>query len=187
MDQSIRTASGRIKRLHHPSVSFTSGEGEVRYPSDLRWVCIRCANSCQDLPGRERNILLAPNDIRRVTSATKLAAQEYSLPSQGTAPYGRKMKKRKGRCIFLRGSRCSIYGARPLICRFYPFSLHPSGDEMLEVGFDSSCSGMGKGPSRGKEFFRDLVALARKELDSHQDAFGDESKSTRVSPRLHYA
>jgi len=164
LDQSIRSASGHIKRSHHPAVSFTSDEGEVRYPADLRWICVRCANSCHDLPGRERNILLAPKDIKRITSATKLAAQEYSLPSRGTAPYDRRMKKRNGTCIFLQGSRCSIYKARPLICRFYPFSLHPSGDKMLEVGFDSSCSGIGKGPNRGEKFFHNLVALAKKEL-----------------------
>ena len=164
LDQSIRSVSGHVKRSHHPGVSFTSSEGEVRYPADLRWICVRCTNSCHDLPGRERNILLTINDIKRITSATKLASQEFSRSSRGTTPYERKMKKHKGRCFFLQASGCSIYIARPLICRFYPFSLHPSRDKMLEVGFDSSCSGIGKGPNRSERFFRSLVTLAKKEL-----------------------
>ena len=166
LDQPIRSAFSHFKRSHHPAVSLTSDEGEIRYPADLRWICVRCTNSCHDLPGRERNILLTTNDIKRITSATRLTAQEYSLSSRGTAPYDRKMRKRKGRCMFLQGSGCSIYRARPLICRFYPFSLRPSGDKMLEVGFDSSCSGIGKGPNRGERFFHNLAALARKELGS---------------------
>lgn len=166
MDQSIRTGSRHVKHSPHCSARFASDEDEIRYPYSLRWVCTRCANSCRDLPGRERNILLAPNDLRRITSATRLAAQEYSLPSRGTVPYSRKMKKQKGRCIFLQDSRCSIYAARPLICRYYPFSLHPSGDNVFEVGYDSRCSGIGKGPNRGERFFRNLIAFAKKELDS---------------------
>jgi Fe-S-cluster containining protein len=164
LDQSIQNVSGYFERSRHPAVSFTSNEGEVRYPSNLRWICVRCTNSCHDLPGRERNILLTMNDITRITRTTKLTAQEFSRSSRGTAPYERKMKKHNGRCVFLQGSRCSIYGTRPLICRFYPFSLRPLGDKMLEVGFDSSCSGIGTGPNRSERFFRGLITLAKKEL-----------------------
>jgi len=166
LDQSIGSASGHFKRSSHTVVSFTSDEGEVRYPANLTWTCIGCANSCRDLPGRKRNILLVPSDTKRISSATKLTAQEFSLSSPGTVPYDRKMKKHKGKCIFLQGSRCSIYRARPLICRFYPFSLRSLSDGTLEVGFDPSCSGIGKGPSRGEKLFHDLVTLARKELGS---------------------
>jgi Fe-S-cluster containining protein len=145
--------------------SFTSDEVEIRYPAHLRWICIRCTNSCRDLPGRRRNILLAPSDIKRITDATKLTTKEFSLPSRGPVPYNRKMKKRKERCVFLQGSRCSIYGARPLICRFYPFSLHPAGDNTFQIGFDASCSGIGKGPHRRQRFFHSLLRLAKRELN----------------------
>jgi Fe-S-cluster containining protein len=158
---------GRFSQLRHPkepSASFTSEEGEVLYPAHLRWICVRCTNSCRDLPGRRRSILLAPNDIKRIAYVTKLAAKEFSVSSRGPIPYSRKMRKRRGRCIFLQESRCSIYGARPLICRFYPFSLRPAGHNAFEIGFDPSCSGMGKGPHRGARFFHNLLRLAKREL-----------------------
>jgi Fe-S-cluster containining protein len=146
--------------------SFRLDEGEVQFPSHLRWTCVRCTKSCRDLPGRRRNILLAESDIRRIIDVTNLTAREFSLSSPSSFPYVRKMRKFGGRCVFLRGSRCSIYRARPLICRFYPFSLHPTRDDAFEIGFDPSCSGMGKGPHRAERFFRNLVGLANKELRS---------------------
>jgi uncharacterized protein len=146
------------------SGSFTTEEGEVQYPAHLRWTCIRCTKSCRDLPGHARNILLAKSDIKRITDSTKLTAKEFSVSSRGSFPYIRKMRKLGGRCVFLQDSRCSIYRARPLICRFYPFSLHPDRNNTFEIGFDLSCSGMDKGPYRSERFFRDLVELANKEL-----------------------
>lgn len=166
MDQSTGRRPSQLKHPRQASASFISDRGEVRYPGHLRWICVRCTNSCRDLPGRRRNILLAPSDIRRITVATRLAAKEFSVPSRGPVPYERKMRKLGSRCMFLQGSRCSIYRVRPLICRFYPFFLRPARDSTSEIGFDPSCSGMGKGPHRGERFFHRLVALANRELSS---------------------
>jgi len=166
LDQSSGRRCSQLKRPQEASASYTSDEGEVRYPALVRWICVRCTNSCRDLPGRKRNILLTPSDVRRIIGATKLTAKEFSTSSRGPAPYDRKMKKSRGKCIFLQGSRCSIYGARPLICRFYPFSLRPTRDNTFEIGFDSSCSGIGKGPHRGERFFHSLIGLANRELSS---------------------
>jgi Fe-S-cluster containining protein len=157
--------SSQVKAPKEASAAFASEEGEVRYPANLRWICVRCTNSCRDLLGRRRNILLTPNDIKRITDAAKLTAQEFSISSRSPVPYNRMMKKRGGRCFFLQGSRCSIYGARPLVCRFYPFFLRPAGDDAFEIGFDPSCSGMGKGPQRGERFFHSLLGLAKRELN----------------------
>ena len=164
LGQSARNRSGRLRRSTQTAVLFSSDGEEVRYPARLRWVCVRCANSCRDIPPRKRNILLTPSDVERITRATKLRAEEFSETSVSHRPYERKMKKLGGSCMFLQGSRCSIYQARPLICRFYPFCLHPSEDGGLEVRFDRACSGIGKGSIRSKMFFHKLVRLARREL-----------------------
>jgi len=74
------------------------------------------------------------------------------------------MRKHEGRCTFLRGSRCSIYKARPLICRFYPFFLDRSKEGELKIGYDPACSGVGKGKVRGEKFFEGLAKLAKREL-----------------------
>lgn len=146
---------------------LASPEGECvrfRYPAHIRWTCVRCGNSCRDLAPRRRNILLTAGDIKRIVSANGREPEDFSVPSRTRAPYQRKMRKLEGRCIFLQGSTCSIYKARPLICRFYPFSLDVSEDGKLEIGFDSACQGIGKGKRRGRKFFRDLADLAKREL-----------------------
>jgi len=76
------------------------------------------------------------------------------------------MRKRKGRCFFLSGSRCSIYRVRPLICKFYPFSLNLREKRELRIEFDATCSGIGKGKIRNEKFFEGLVGLAKRELSS---------------------
>jgi Fe-S-cluster containining protein len=81
-----------------------------------------------------------------------------------SVPYERKMRKIGGRCMFLQGAGCSIYESRPLICRFYPFCLRRAEDGEFRIGFDSACSGIGKGPVRDEEFFRNLLKLAEREL-----------------------
>jgi Fe-S-cluster containining protein len=166
MGDPIRGESRSLRPRQEASGSFTTEEGEVQYPAHLRWTCVRCTKSCRDLPGRTRNILLAQSDIKRITDSKKLADKEFSVSSRGSFPYIRKMRRLDGRCVFLQDSRCSIYRARPLICRFYPFSLHPVRNNTFEIGFDLSCSGLGKGPYRSERFFRDLVELANKELRS---------------------
>jgi Fe-S-cluster containining protein len=74
------------------------------------------------------------------------------------------MRKVDGRCFFLHRSKCSIYKARPLICRFYPFSLDSTKDGEMKIEFDPLCSGIGKGKVRNESFFQGLVRLARTEL-----------------------
>jgi len=74
------------------------------------------------------------------------------------------MRKHEGRCIFLRGSGCSIYKARPLICRFYPFFLDRSKEGGLKIGHDPACSGVGKGKVLSEKFFEGLAKLAKREL-----------------------
>jgi Fe-S-cluster containining protein len=167
MDSPIRGEFIRL-RLRQEALHSLTQEAEVQYPDYLRWICIRCTKSCRDLPGRTRSILLTQGDIERIKGVTKLSAREFSVSSRGSFPYVRKMRKPGGKCIFLRDSRCSIYGARPLICRFYPFSLLPIANNMYVIGFDSSCSGMGMGPRRRKRFFLGLVGVANKELRSQQ-------------------
>ena len=164
MRHSARNRSDRLGGSTQTAVLFSSDGEEVRYPAGLRWVCLRCADSCRDIPPRKRNILLTSSDVNRIARATKLRAEEFSETSLSHQPYERKMKKLRGSCMFLRNSRCSIYQARPLICRFYPFSLCPSEDGGLEVRFDSACSGIGKGSIRSRRFFHNLVRLAKREL-----------------------
>lgn len=164
LDHLTRKTSGNPVRSSRSYAKLTLDDETVRYPACLRWTCVRCANSCRDLPGHKRSILLTGHDTERIARTTGRATREFSTALRSHFPYERKMKKVRGRCIFLNGSTCSIYKARPLICRFYPFFLRRSGKRALEIGFDPACSGIGSGTVPGEEFYQRLTRLAKREL-----------------------
>jgi Fe-S-cluster containining protein len=107
---------------------------------------------------------LTTRDVERIAEATQHDQREFSYAVEGHSPYERRMKMILGKCVFLKGRKCSIYRIRPIICRFYPFSLAPSVGRGLRIAFDPACSGIGKGITRDEKFFTSLVRLASREL-----------------------
>jgi hypothetical protein len=132
----------------------------LRYPENIRFECQRCAKCCGDTPERERNILLLEPEVKQISAVMKLEAAEFSNPSSGTEPYRYVMKKKEGKCIFLEGIDCQIYSHRPLICRFYPFSLKGLGAESYEFKVSDECPGVGLGKVIKEEDFRAMLNKA---------------------------
>ena len=158
------TAPLRLRLLSEPRAYSGLASERVNYPSKLRWTCIRCTNSCRDVPRRKRKILLTGRDVERIAMATRHDQEQFSYAVDGHSPYERRMRMVRGSCLFLEGCKCSIYRIRPLICRFYPFSLTPSMDGGFRIKFDPACSGIGRGLARDERFFSSLARLARREL-----------------------
>jgi Fe-S-cluster containining protein len=72
------------------------------------------------------------------------------------------MVKMDGHCIFLLGNRCTIYDNRPLICRFYPFTMSEVDDYLFDA--DRGCEGVGKGSIIDERYFKKLVYEARRTI-----------------------
>ncbi|MFB3764947.1 MAG: YkgJ family cysteine cluster protein [Methanotrichaceae archaeon] len=64
-------------------------------------------------------------------------------------------------CVFYNNG-CRIYPVRPNACRLFPFRVEeetmPSGDMLLNIRYNPSCPGIGKGSSVNKERLKELVA-----------------------------
>lgn len=133
---------------------------KLRYPENIRFECQRCAKCCGDTPERKRNILLLEPEVKQISAATKLKVTEFSIQSSGTEPYRYVMKKKEGKCIFLEGIHCQIYSHRPLICRFYPFSLEGLGAENYEFKVSGECPSVGLGNIIKEEDFRLMLNKA---------------------------
>jgi len=73
------------------------------------------------------------------------------------------MKKRGGKCVFLYGKACRIYKIRPLICRFYPFSLK-KGSNGYKFEFSEKCPGIDIGNALKKSDFERMFEEAKKIL-----------------------
>jgi len=87
----------------------------------------------------------------------------FASPISDGGYYQYKMKKRNGKCIFLDGKACRIYNHRPLICRFYPFSVEKKSNKyVFEIAED--CPGIGLGGVIPCEMFEAMLQEAQKRL-----------------------
>jgi len=121
-------------------------------------------------------IYLTRKDIDRISRRSKMEPEdfvdtlyEYDGCCVKVEDSGRKvildlpvMKSRKDTLCVLYSDGCSIYPVRPNACRLFPFRVEeetmPSGDIMLNIRYNPSCPGIGKGNSVDKERLLELVA-----------------------------
>lgn len=143
---------------------------KLRYPKNVRFECQRCAKCCGDIPERKRNILLLEPEIEQISTITGLRATEFSTPSSDKEPYRYAMKKKEGKCVFLKGINCQIYPHRPLICRFYPFSLEEFDTESYEFKVSEECPGVGRGKIIKEEDFREMLSKALRIHTENRDS-----------------
>ncbi len=129
-------------------------------PRNTRFECQRCARCCGDTSHRGRNLLLTREEVERISSRTRTSPLSFSSSISKNGQYRYKMKKRGGKCVFLDGKSCRIYNTRPIVCKFYPFSMCKNkGDIVFDVSED--CPGVGLGEVLPCDGFRNLVSEAQ--------------------------
>jgi hypothetical protein len=100
---------------HHRHIEpFQTLAEEIRRRID----CTTCANCCRCL-----EVALRDGDVERIggyLGMTKEAVtQRYTAPDPDASAL-RILKSRKDACVFLDGTLCTIYEARPQTCREFP-------------------------------------------------------------------
>ncbi len=73
------------------------------------FICQSCGNCC-----RFRVTPLTNEDVGRLESA---GLRDFSEPYKGEL----RMRRIKGRCMFLKDDACQVYEHRPQVCRNFPF------------------------------------------------------------------
>ena len=109
---------------------------------EIGFHCLQCGECCR---GEDNSVVVFPLEIRRILIATGLQWLEVvGPPEEGewdkdgcfhTLEW--RLKKDGGSCRFYQNGRCSVYRARPMLCRTYPFYLD-NGELMC-----SECRGLG--------------------------------------------
>lgn len=141
------------------------------YPVDVCFSCSKCGLCCGDTEAKVRHVLLLKSDAERIAAEAKREIVTFASEISEKVPYVYEMHKDpSGKCVFLQENCCTIYEARPLICRFYPFEL--SGDEKGNYSFrvTDECSGVcpgteGVGKKLAASYFRALLGLALAEFN----------------------
>jgi len=102
---------------------------------------------------------MLPSEVAEICEHLGLQKEDFADTLEGHESYKASMKKREGKCIFLRDNNCRIYEVRPLVCRFFPVWLVK---EDLNYSFNvtDKCPGIGKGAPLGREDFIFLLRTA---------------------------
>jgi len=132
----------------------------IEYPH-IRWQCQRCGKCCKDQVGRKRRILLTDYDIVRIKEG--IVEGKFCRKIRSIGSYKHQMIQKDSSCIFLSYSRCTIYSRRPLICRFYPFTMVENEGYVFQV--DADCLGVNLGKYVTKRALTKLVEEAKKAID----------------------
>jgi Fe-S-cluster containining protein len=108
--------------------------------------CTSCGACCRRCPEDDGLVLVTPKEVRAIAAATGLSRDAIVRPypemieGEDGARYtlGWCLRQDGDACRFLAEGKCTVYAARPWICRTYPFMLE--GDDLLVA----SCDGIGK-------------------------------------------
>jgi hypothetical protein len=119
----------------------------VFYDSGLHFECTRCSHCCRHTPGY---VFLSELDLETLVSVVGSGRQEFLRTccrqvSVGVARRVSLKEKANLDCIFWENGGCSVYEARPLQCRSFPFwsACVSSSEEWQHHA--RQCPGMGKG------------------------------------------
>jgi len=110
------------------------------------FMCRRCGTCCRCVSPDSDLVMVSPPEVRAIISSTGLAWDRIVTPypetisdrSGARITLGWCLHREGDRCRFLDEKICTIYAARPWICRTYPFMLD---EDTLLV---SPCEGLGE-------------------------------------------
>lgn len=141
----------------------------TREIAETGFACTACGDCCRGVGEDGSLVMVARDEGRRVAAAANLSFDEAVVPFPGevevrgrTCRLGWALARDgDGACRFHTGGRCSVYEARPWICRTYPFML--DGDELVV----SECPGVGTPISddEARALAADLLARRTAEED----------------------
>lgn len=125
-----------------------------------KWKCIYkvCKASCCKIPRK-----LTLSDIKKIAEKTGRAPEDFvSITKDEDRGIPFVLKRKGDECIFLgKDYQCELHdkGAKPLLCRMYPFMLHKIiyGDEpVMLIKRIPECPGYGEGSTLTEEFLDEI-------------------------------
>lgn len=138
---------------------------EPFYSEGLRFTCTRCSACCRFDPGF---VFLSETDVHRLVRALDMVYTDFIGVYCRWIPIGGgyeqlSLKERSNfDCIFWKEG-CTVYEARPLQCRTYPFWSSIVLSEESWRAVTSDCPGIGHGQWHSREEIAEQLELREKE------------------------
>ena len=120
------------------------------YADGLNFECTGCGNCCKLAGGF---VYVTDTEIRNLAELLSLSLSDFTDRYLETHDGRDVLRSNAEACVFLKDNACSVYGARPMQCRTFPFwavnlkSLYRWKIIALE------CEGLG----RGRHYIRDEI------------------------------
>ena len=93
---------------------------KVWYSKGLKFKCTGCGQCCTGAPGY---VWLTKDDIERLSKHLNISEEEFLKKHTRFVQnrYSLLESKENYDCIFLKENRCTVYEARPVQCRKFPW------------------------------------------------------------------
>lgn len=127
------------------------------YASGLRFQCTQCGNCCTGPPGF---VWVTDEEIAAIAQYLRVSVGEVRL--MHTRLVGNRVSLREhanGDCVFFdpRSRQCTIYAARPVQCRTWPFWRSNLASPEAWEHVKATCPGIGQGPLYSLEDIREQM------------------------------
>jgi hypothetical protein len=135
------------------------------YAEGLRFSCQQCSACCRHEPGF---VFLSFTDLKRIVtfleSSFSRVLQDYCrIVDVGLTERVSLVEKANYDCVFWADGGCTIYGARPLQCRSFPFWHEFVHEKARWEKLARSCPGIGQGPVHPAEEIRGWLRARERE------------------------
>jgi Fe-S-cluster containining protein len=135
------------------------------YAGGLYFSCTRCSVCCRHEPGF---VYLSQKDALLLAAALKVGYAEFVkaycrwVPAEWGIEQLSLKEKSNYDCVFWKGG-CSVYGARPLQCRIFPFWPSTVASAAAWESAAAGCPGIGRGELYTMEYIESCLKRRRGE------------------------
>ena len=119
----------------------------IDYKKGIKFECQGSGNCCVSR-GSYGYVYLSKIDLKRFSKdfniSVKKFKEKYCQVTDGFIHLNEK-KNLKGKCLFLKKNKCSVYKSRPSQCRTWPFWNENMDAKIWNGDISLNCPGIGKG------------------------------------------
>jgi Fe-S-cluster containining protein len=129
-------------------MSMKIDEKNKWWSEGVRFQCQGSGKCCLSR-GQYGFVYLTLKDRKKIAEFFKIPTREFTekyCDKDKNGNFHLIEKKMQDNCMFLKGSRCGIYEARPTQCRTWPFWPEVMGAKTWAKEVAAFCPGVGKGP-----------------------------------------
>ena len=128
------------------------------YASGLRFECQPDCGRCCTRHGDYGYVYLEPDDLRSLAAHFELSVAEYRRRHTRREDGHTILRIEGDVCPYLDGARCTVYEARPIQCRTFPFWRSNLRSPAAWESLATFCPGIGRGATVPLHRIRDAAA-----------------------------